>query len=254
MQFSLLCQIGLAALATASPISTVKKQAKPPAFFLAGDSTTASGGGWGNGFLTTLTGGAIGTNFGHNGATTESFVSGGDWANVIAAVKKKKGAYSPYVTIQFGHNDQKADKNISVAQFTTNLKNLAKQVTAAGGTPILVTSLSRRKYSSGAIKPDLVEQVKATLAAAADLGSAVIDLNAASMKYLNSIGETNARTYDLAAGDSTHLTPAAGLVFGNMVTGLISQSKVGSAVKTYLKQDAAIASAIASGTYIFPKV
>tara|TARA_R110002060_G_scaffold28552_4_gene38663 strand:- start:268 stop:645 length:378 start_codon:yes stop_codon:yes gene_type:complete len=100
MQFSLLCQIGLAALATASPISTVKKQAKPPAFFLAGDSTTASGGGWGNGFLTTLTGGAIGTNFGHNGATTESFVSGGDWANVIAAVKKKKGAYSPYVTIQ----------------------------------------------------------------------------------------------------------------------------------------------------------
>jgi len=156
--------------------------------------------------------------------------------------------------LQFGHNDQKADKNISVAQFTTNLKNLAKQVTAAGGTPILVTSLSRRKYSSGAIKPDLVEQVKATLAAAADLGSAVIDLNAASMKYLNSIGETNARTYDLAAGDSTHLTPAAGLVFGNMVTGLISQSKVGSAVKTYLKQDAAIASAIASGTYIFPKV
>ena len=72
--------------------------------------------------------------------------------------------------LQFGHNDQKADKNISVAQFTTNLKNLAKQVTAAGGTPILVTSLSRRKYSSGAIKPDLVEQVKATLAAAADLG------------------------------------------------------------------------------------
>ena len=68
--------------------------------------------------------------------------------------------------LQFGHNDQKADKNISVAQFTTNLKNLAKQVTAAGGTPILVTSLSRRKYSSGAIKPDLVEQVKATLAAA----------------------------------------------------------------------------------------
>ncbi|KAL5325969.1 hypothetical protein ACEPPN_007105 [Leptodophora sp. 'Broadleaf-Isolate-01'] len=254
MRVSLLCQMGLAALATSSPVASVKKQSKPPAFFLAGDSTTASGGGWGNGFLTTLVGGAIGTNFGHNGATTESFVSGGDWGNVIAAVKKNAGAYTPYVTIQFGHNDQKAEKNISVAKFTSNLKSLAQQVTAAGGKPILVTSLSRRKYSAGVIKPDLVEQVKATLAAAAEIKSAVIDLNAASMKYLNAIGETNARTYDLAAGDSTHLTPAAGLVFGNMVAGLISNSSVGPAVKNYLNQDASIEAAIASGTYIFPNI
>lgn len=155
---------------------------------------------------------------------------------------------------QFGHNDQKADKNISVAKYTANLQSLAQEVTAAGGTPILVTSLSRRKYSAGVIKPDLVEQVKATLAVASSLKSAVIDLNAASMNYLNAIGETNARTYDLASGDSTHLTPAAGLVFGNMVTGLISGSAVGPAVKTFLKEDAAIQTAIAGGIYIFPEI
>ena len=74
--------------------------ARPAAFFLAGDSTTAkqievNGGGtlnctfhiieidivlgWGNGFLGTLKNGARGTNYGHNGATTKSFVDGGDW-------------------------------------------------------------------------------------------------------------------------------------------------------------------------------
>jgi hypothetical protein len=35
--------------------------------------------GWGNGFLGTLVNGAWGINLGHNGATTVSFVAGGDW-------------------------------------------------------------------------------------------------------------------------------------------------------------------------------
>src|SRR5262245_34759754 len=64
---------------------------KPPAFFLAGDSTTAvqasGGGGWGNGFLGFLKSPAWGVNKGHNGATTVSFVKGGDWAQVLGLVK-----------------------------------------------------------------------------------------------------------------------------------------------------------------------
>jgi hypothetical protein len=58
--------------------------------------------GWGNGFLSTLVNGANGTNFGHNGATTVSFVKGGDWANVLSAVTSHKEEYDPYVTIQVG--------------------------------------------------------------------------------------------------------------------------------------------------------
>lgn len=78
---------------------------KPAAFYLAGDSTTAvqstNGGGWGNGFLnTTLKNGAIGKNYGHNGATTVSFREGGDWATVLGAVEDAKADYTPYVTIQ----------------------------------------------------------------------------------------------------------------------------------------------------------
>lgn len=80
------------------------KTAKPPIFLLAGDSTTAiqsyEGGGWGPGFLTTLIKGAIGTNYGHNGATTVSFVECGDWKRIMNAVDENGDNYSPYVTIQ----------------------------------------------------------------------------------------------------------------------------------------------------------
>lgn len=87
------------------------RNSTPPAFILAGDSTTAvqsaGGGGWGNGFISFLKEPAWGINKGHNGATTVSFVKGGDWANVTGYIESKKAeGFDVYVTIQFGHNDQ----------------------------------------------------------------------------------------------------------------------------------------------------
>ena len=82
----------------------------PPAFILTGDSTTVAlnpgGGGWGNGFLTTLHGGAIGSNHGYNGATTQSFLTGaGLWQDAIEQVPRyASGAFTSYVTIQVYFN------------------------------------------------------------------------------------------------------------------------------------------------------
>lgn len=75
-----------------------------PAFFLAGDSTTAAqsccGGGWGNGFLSTLQNGALGSNYGRNGATTVTYVEDGEWADVLESVSRySKSGYIPFVTI-----------------------------------------------------------------------------------------------------------------------------------------------------------
>jgi hypothetical protein len=85
-------------------LSLTEADSKPPAFFLAGDSTTAKqssgGGGWGTGFLSFLERPAIGTNYGHNGATTVSFKSGGDWDKVIGDVKRNAGSHQVFVTIQ----------------------------------------------------------------------------------------------------------------------------------------------------------
>jgi hypothetical protein len=90
---------------TAAPTTKTIGPCDKAAFFLAGDSTTArqstGGGGWGNGFLTTLKNGSFGMNYGHNGATTVSFRSGGDWAKVLAKVNQSLTLdYKPFVTIQ----------------------------------------------------------------------------------------------------------------------------------------------------------
>lgn len=83
-------------------IKPCKRQ--PPAFFLAGDSTTAiqssDGGGWGLGFLSTLESPAWGIDYGHNGATTVSFVAGGIWSDVIDSVQDSSEDYDVLVTIQ----------------------------------------------------------------------------------------------------------------------------------------------------------
>jgi hypothetical protein len=104
----LLSGLRLSSLAFAAPMPVVALESsadeKPAAFFLAGDSTTAKqsngGGGWGNGFLSYLEKPSIGTNYGHNGATTVTFKSGGDWEKVISDVKKNAGSHRTFVTIQ----------------------------------------------------------------------------------------------------------------------------------------------------------
>lgn len=76
---------------------------KPPAFFLAGDSMTAvqsaDGGGYGAGFLSFLKSPAWGTDYGKDGATTVSFVSGGYWAEVIGSVEEYSANYETFVPI-----------------------------------------------------------------------------------------------------------------------------------------------------------
>jgi hypothetical protein len=96
--------VALSGMATAVPSGGRLCSPKPAAFFLAGDSTTAvqsaNGGGWGNGFLSFLRSPAWGVNYGHNGATTASFVNGGDWGTVIGRVQNSTSEFDVYVTIQ----------------------------------------------------------------------------------------------------------------------------------------------------------
>jgi lysophospholipase L1-like esterase len=169
-------------------------------------------------------------------------------------VNSSKAAYTPYVTIQFGHNDQKPAANISVPQFIANLERMVSDVRLAGGTPILVTSLSRRNFNSttGLVELDLAPQVAGALAAAKATRSAYIDLNKYSMAYLNAIGEADAILYDRILLDNTHLNVPGDLLFGNMVGWLIGRSAVGKAVKRYINTNATIIGDIKSGTFILP--
>ncbi|KAK7516836.1 putative esterase [Phyllosticta citriasiana] len=249
-------------LANASPIDLARlspgTSPNPGYFVLAGDSTTASpygsGGGWGDGFLnTTLTGGATGKNYGHNGATTASFRDDGDWAEVLEEVKGNKGSKSVWVTIQFGHNDQKDDSGVTLEQYSANLKKFAQEVKDAGGNPILVTPLSRRSFSSGKVKEDLAEQRDATLAVAQENSVLALDLNEASIAYLNAIGEDNAHRYNRVDDDNTHLNVAGSEVLGNMVSWLMTKSDESSELGQWTRPEEEIVSAFEKGTFYFPE-
>ncbi|EOA82074.1 hypothetical protein ACJQWK_05347 [Exserohilum turcicum] len=212
-----------ASLSTATPVPDPDR--RPSYFVLAGDGTTAPqskfSGGWGDGFLNTcLVQGATGRNFGVNAATTVSYRADGHWAKVLAAAKAAgaNGAYIPYVTIQFGHGDQRPENKISMAQFTRNLVQFVKEVKAIPATPILVTPLSKRDFDSSGHVIESLADVTAATKKAAELSHAIlIDLNAASTKYLNAIGPKNAHTYNLHLSDNTHLSKGGSIVFGNMM-------------------------------------
>ncbi|KAH7127300.1 GDSL-like Lipase/Acylhydrolase [Dactylonectria macrodidyma] len=208
------------------PVEVETRANKPPAFVLAGDSTTAvqstGGGGWGNGFLSFLRNSAWGVNLGHNGATTVSFVSGGDWENVKQYVADNVDDFDVYVTIQFGHNDQKTKYNISLDEYQTNLENLATEVRELGGRPILVTPLTRRNFVSEHNATDSLHNERLyTIAAASESHTKYLDLNKKSLWYVNSIGEEASHVYNLNPDDNTHLNDYGSVVFGRMVADLL---------------------------------
>jgi lysophospholipase L1-like esterase len=213
----------LAPATFAFPFSYFYSEASKPVYWLlAGDSTTAPNGGWGDAFLsTTVAPGSSGRNYGHSGATTASFRAGGDWDKLTKDIGTYKNKYDVYVTIQFGHNDQKNTSGVSVDQYKTNLKRFAAEAANAGATPILLTPLTRRIFSGGKVVENLADQRAATLAVAQADDINLIDLNKASEDYVNAIGKTAASKYNLASNDWTHLNEWGGVVFARIVSDLL---------------------------------
>ncbi|CAG9981852.1 unnamed protein product [Clonostachys byssicola] len=236
----------VAALAQAQPLLNPRAE-KPPYFIVTGDSTTNKGTGWGEGFISNAQNGADGVIRSKGGTTTVTFKTGGWWDKAIQSVKDNKDKYRPIVTIQFGHNDQKADAGISLSQFQNNMKKLAEEVKSAGGTPIIVTSLARRVFHEGKASENLKDWADAAKAAAKAAGAKYLDLNRASTDYLNKIGETNAAKYDKKSGDKTHLNAAGSTVFGRIVTDLMGEARPD--LKTYLKANKKLSDKIAKGEF-----
>ncbi|KAL4784121.1 SGNH hydrolase-type esterase domain-containing protein [Aspergillus varians] len=215
------------------------KLALPPAFFLAGDSTTAPDGGWGDAFVASLTSNSTGTNSGHSGATTGSFRSDAT----------RTSTYTPYVTIQFGHNDQKTDAG--VATFLDNLVQFDKDVRDAGGQPIFFTSLTRRSFGDDeTVVDDLANVRELTIQAAEKTGALWADLNTVSREYVNAIGEENAHTYNLAEDDNTHLNEAGGIVFAGIVGLLLKGPNAD--FDQYIRIESELVAAVEAGEYYYP--
>jgi lysophospholipase L1-like esterase len=238
-----------AAVAQSAPAdkTLVKDAALPPYFVTTGDSTVAVGGGWGNGFLSFLKSPSGGINPAKGGTTTASFRAQGLWDNALNTVRSKKGSNEVIVTIQFGHNDQKENSWVTPAQFKDNLKIMANDVKSAGGTPIIITSLTRRTFSGGKVVENLSQHAQLAREAANETGTKFLDLNVASTKYINAIGGANADKYNLASGDRTHLNVGGEKVFGRMVADLLIKARPD--VEQFITPNKAISDKIAAGQY-----
>jgi hypothetical protein len=57
-----------------------------------------------------------------------SYRQKGFWAEVVKEVEKRRVDKDVWVTVQFGHNDQKSDKGISTAQLEANLEKMVKEL------------------------------------------------------------------------------------------------------------------------------
>jgi lysophospholipase L1-like esterase len=198
----------------------------PVKIVLVGDSTVATGGGWGPGFCKVMTPNVTCVDLALNGRSTKSFIDEGAWTKALA----EKG---DYYLIQFGHNDQKPAEKLHTdadGSFQTHLRRYVADVRAIGAVPVLVTSLSRRTFKDGKVVEDLKDYAAATKKVGADEDITVVDLNALSTALLNHMTQQQADEFDAVGSpdaaaenegavklDRTHLNPHGQEVFGRIV-------------------------------------
>lgn len=214
----------LALFPTANSIADDQSSAKER-IVLVGDSTMASGSGWGDAFGKLLAPDVEFRNLALKGRSSKSFREEGAWQKVLETKPT-------WVLIQFGHNDMpgKGPKLETDAK-TTFRENLARYIADArgiGAKPVLVTSLTRRNFNAdGKIVPEHLESmtdgqgnvtrdylndyVEAARAVAAEQKVPLIDLNARSIEQLNQLGPKaaiayDAKTKDPSKPDKTHLS------------------------------------------------
>jgi len=182
-------------LLLAVSISTLAAAESEPLIVLAGDSTVAPNGGWGDGFAKLLSPGVKCLNLAKGGRSSKSFRAEGHWQQVLDAKPS-------WVLIQFGHNDQPGKgperETDPKTTFTENMARYVVEVQAAGGKPVLVTSLTRRSFDAqGKIKPDgLAPYVEAVRALAAERHVPLVDLNARSVELLERLGPEKAADFN----------------------------------------------------------
>ena len=180
-----------------------------PTLYLAGDSTVTDQGvapnaSWGQMLPPCFADVAV-ANHAESGETLKSFVTELRLDKMLSTLKA-----GDWVMIQFGHNDQKVQWPQTYADAATTyrswLRTYIAEVRRRGATPILVTSPERRNFdAAGHIVPTLAEYPDAVRAVAREERVALIDLNASSVRYYESLGPERAQGAFADEGrDKTH--------------------------------------------------
>lgn len=178
-------------------------------------------------------------NHAQNGRSTKSFIDEGRWQAIIQKLKK-----GDYVFIEFGHNDEKADKPAVYAAAKTDYKNnlirFVAEVRAKKAFPVLLTPVMRRKFDAAEKVVDTHgEYSEVVRKVAVESEVPLIDMHRASEKLLENYGAEKSRTLflQLKAGenpnypngveDNTHFNDWGAEEMAKLAVAEIGKSKIG---------------------------
>lgn len=124
-----------------------------------------------------------------NGRSTKSFITEGRWQTVLDSLKQ-----GDYVFIQFGHNDQKDQDSARYTDpygtYSQNLEKYVRESRDKGATPILLTSIVRRKFDeNGQLLDTHDDYPLAMRAVAKELDVGLIDLQKLTADLVQSMGD-----------------------------------------------------------------
>ncbi len=216
-----------------------------PTIYLAGDSTVVDQdkepwAAWGQ-MLPVFFGQRISiANEAESGETIRSFVEERRLAKIMSTIKP-----GDFLMIQFAHNDQKpGDGYVPAAtDYKMFLRRYIKEAQSHGATPILVTSMNRRRFDpQGKIIATLGEYPSAMREVAEEQKVALIDLNAMSKVLFEAMGEAGtlqafvhypANTFpgqDVELKDDTHFNSYGAYELARAVVQSIREQKLPLAV------------------------
>ncbi len=185
-------------------------------------------------------------NHAQNGRSTKSFIDEGRWQAIVDKLKR-----GDYVFIEFGHNDEKADKPLVYAAANTDYRNnlirFIKDVRAKKAFPVLLTPVMRRRFDekgeffdTHGEYPDAVRQV------VKDYKVPLIDMHRLSETVIKNYGAEKSRTLflQLKAGenanypngieDNTHFSPRGAEEMAKLAVNAIKEQKI--KLRKYLKK------------------
>ncbi|GII98344.1 fibronectin type 3 domain-containing protein [Sediminihabitans luteus] len=166
-----------------------------PTVWITGDSTVqtytddyAPQAGWGQMIDRFLTDDVTVDNQAIGGRSSKNFISQGRLDTVLLDIRP-----GDYLFVQFGHNDNSYgvdDRWAAPGDYYEYLRTFVDGAVQRGATPVIVTPMLRNAYdaASGTFTVAFPDYVEAAKDLAAETGTPLVDLSAASKVYLDSIG------------------------------------------------------------------
>jgi len=205
-----------------------------PAIILIGDSTMTRNAGWGGAFCDEhVVEGIDCLDLAVGGTGLRDFRSKGYLASTLAEISRRS-AHRPWVLVQFGINDSRGrtEARSDPQTFAIEMAQYVAEIRAAGGYPVVVTTLAERRFRMGHHADLLEPWARSARVAAVTAGAPLVDLYQISGNLFDRVGIAKALTFGtpgLETKDGIHLGPnGAREIASTMVEGIrMSVPKLG---------------------------